>query len=109
MFITVRVSGESMLPGLRPGDCFVVRRGAAVRAGDVVIARRGDLLIIKRAFRRTDEGWWLESDNQAASGRQDSWDFGAMPDEDIVGRVLFRYWPPRWTPSRGYAPRWRAR
>jgi hypothetical protein len=43
---------------------------------------------------RQDGGWWLESDNQRAPGRRDSWDFGAVPDADVWGRVVLRYWPP---------------
>jgi phage repressor protein C with HTH and peptisase S24 domain len=82
-----------MLPALRTGDWLLVRRGAAIRPGDVVVARRPHGLIVKRAFRLTDEGWWLESDNQLAAGRQDSWDFGAVPAEEVVGRVVARYWP----------------
>jgi hypothetical protein len=61
-----------------------------------VVARhpgRPDTLIVKRAAHRDAEGWWLESDNQRAAGRQDSWDFGAVPDDLIVGRVVLRYWP----------------
>lgn len=91
-----------MRPALRPGDRLLVRLGAPVRAGDIVVARhpraeadgREDALIVKRAFRRTAEGWWLESDNQRAPGRRDSWDFGAVPERDITGRVVGRYWPP---------------
>ncbi|WP_214110207.1 S24 family peptidase [Acrocarpospora catenulata] len=99
MFTTVRVAGDSMLPALRPGDCLLVRRNAAIRPGDLVIARRPHGLIVKRAFRRSGEGWWLESDNQRAAGRQDSWDFGAVPDTEIVGRVVLRYWP-LWPPRQ---------
>jgi phage repressor protein C with HTH and peptisase S24 domain len=87
-----------MLPALRPGDRLIVRLGAPVQEGDVVVARhpnpRAAELIVKRAFRRTPEGWWLESDNQRATGRRDSWDFGAVPDRDITGRVVGCYWPP---------------
>ncbi|MCC5579532.1 S24 family peptidase [Microtetraspora sp. AC03309] len=93
MLTTVRVVGDSMLPVLRPGDCLLVRRGAPVREGDLVVARRPHGLIVKRAFRRTGEGWWLESDNQRAPGRRDSWDFGSVPESEIVGRVVLRYWP----------------
>ena len=92
---TVEVTGDSMLPALRPGDWLLVRSGARVAPGDVVVARhpRRDLLIVKRAARREGDGWWLESDNQRAAGRQDSWDFGAVADDLIVGRVVARYWP----------------
>ncbi|GAA0408039.1 hypothetical protein GCM10009530_70430 [Microbispora corallina] len=103
MLTAVHVSGDSMLPALRHGDWLLVRRGAAVRPGDVVVARRPHGLIVKRAWRLTGEGWWLESDNQSAPGRQDSWDFGAVPETEIVGRVVLRYWPrptARFRPSR---------
>ena len=85
-----------MLPTLRPGDRLLVRAGARVRVGDVVVARhpeRPAQLIVKRAVHRTSGGWWLESDNQRAPGRQDSWDFDAVPDRLIIGRAVLRYRP----------------
>ncbi|MEU6787542.1 S24 family peptidase [Nonomuraea angiospora] len=90
----VRVEGDSMRPALVPGDWLLVRRGATVHPGDLVVARLpGDpeQLIVKRAQWHGQDGWWLESDNQRAGGRRDSWDFG--PVQDIVGRVVLRYWP----------------
>ena len=54
----VEVTGESMLPGLRPGDWLIVRSGARPAPGAVVVAEhpgRPGLLIVKRAVRRTDE------------------------------------------------------
>jgi nickel-type superoxide dismutase maturation protease len=92
---TIEVTGASMLPALRSGDWLLVRSGGRVVPGSVVVARHPDQdrLIVKRAAWRTDDGWWLESDNQNAPGRQDSWDFGAVADELIVGRVVARYWP----------------
>lgn len=92
-----------MLPTLRPGDLLWVRRGAPVRAGDLVVARLPSdpsLLIVKRAAWETGEGWWLESDNQRAPGRRDSWDFGALPPSLLVGRVVTRYWPPPFLRAR---------
>ncbi|WP_424536098.1 S24 family peptidase [Sphaerisporangium sp. NBC_01403] len=97
-FIRVRVEGDSMLPVLRPGDWLVVRRGAAVRPRDLVLARLpGDpaTMIVKRAAWRDGDGWWLESENQRAPGRKDSWDFGAVPPSLVLGRVVLRYWPVR--------------
>jgi nickel-type superoxide dismutase maturation protease len=89
------VTGDSMLPVLRPGDCVLVSGWAHVRAGDVVVARRPGvpgLLLVKRAVRRADAGWWLLSDN-AAEGLDDSRAFGVLPDDALVGKVLFRYYP----------------
>src|SRR5262249_7000404 len=95
---TFEVTGESMLPTLCPGDWLLVRAGARVRPGDVVVARHPgepQRLIVKRITARTADGWWLESDNQRAAGRQDSWDFDAVPDGLVVGRVVGRYRPLR--------------
>jgi len=88
------VDGESMLPSYRSGDCLLVRVGAKVRVGDVVVARRpsSGLLVVKRAARRVRGGWWLLSDN-ADVGLDDSRAFGAVPDSAVVGRVWFRYYP----------------
>lgn len=91
------VEGDSMLPSLLPGDCLLVRIGATVRVGDVVVARhpRSDLLLVKRAARRVEGGWWLLSDN-ADVGLDDSRAFGGVPDSAVLGRVWFRYYPWRW-------------
>jgi nickel-type superoxide dismutase maturation protease len=104
------VTGESMLPALRPGDRLLVRTAGRVHAGDVVVARhprRADQLIVKRAVHRTEEGWWLESDNQRAPGRQDSWDFDAVPDRLIIGRAVVRYRPRSRLPISASALSWR--
>lgn len=77
-----------MTPALRSGDTVVVRHGAPVRPGDIVLARfRGlpELLVLKRAVRRHEDGWWLESDNPFAGG--DSNSHGVA---DVEARVVFR-------------------
>ena len=86
-----------MEPALYPGDWLLVRRTRRIRAGQIVLARhpgRPEMLIVKRAARRVDGGWWLESDNPDA-GAVDSRRFGVVPGPLIEGRVLPRYWPPR--------------
>jgi len=93
----IAVVEHSMEPVLWPGDWLLVRRTGRVRPGQIVLARhpgRPTLLIVKRAARRQDGGWWLESANPAA-GAVDSARFGVVPDDLIEGRVLFRYWPLR--------------
>jgi nickel-type superoxide dismutase maturation protease len=92
-----KVTERSMEPALRPGDCLLIRRTRRIRLGQVVIARhpdRPEMLLVKRAARRADGGWWLESDNPAA-GAVDSRRFGAVPGPLIEGRVLVRYWRAR--------------
>ena len=84
----VRVSGPSMVPTLRDGDAVIVRHGARIRPGDVVLARfraEPNLLVLKRAVREMDDGWWLVSDNKFAGG--DSFTHGVA---DVVGRVVLR-------------------
>lgn len=86
---TVLVRGASMQPGLADGDCLVVRRAAAVRAGDVVVARfhdRPGLLVVKRAVQPVEGGWLLASDNTAAPG-------ALSGPGDVTAVVLGRYWP----------------
>ena len=92
--IRVAVAERSMEPALRPGDWLLALRTRRIRAGQIVLARhpgRPDMLIVKRAGRRVDGGWWLESDNPAA-GAVDSRRFGPVPGALIEGRVLVRYW-----------------
>jgi nickel-type superoxide dismutase maturation protease len=90
----VEVAELSMLPALRPGDWLLALRTRRIRPGQVVLAwhpARADLLLVKRAARRVDGGWWLESDN-AVAGAVDSNRFGPVPEDLIAGRVLVRYW-----------------
>lgn len=92
---SVLVQGPSMLPTLAPGDCLLVRRvtaGRPVRAGDVVVATfasRPDLLVVKRAVRPDQGGWWVQGDNPTV--RDDSRRYGPAV---VVGRVVLRWWPP---------------
>jgi nickel-type superoxide dismutase maturation protease len=95
--LRVKVAERSMEPALRPGDWLLVRRTRRIRPGQIVLARhpaRPGLLLLKRAARRVDGGWWLESDNPGA-GVVDSRRFGAVPVALIQGRVVARYWRPR--------------
>jgi phage repressor protein C with HTH and peptisase S24 domain len=87
----VRVLGPSMVPTLRHGETVLVRHGGRIRSGDVVLATFRDLpdrLVIKRAVRPVDGGWWLASDNPAAGGDSASHGVG-----EVQGRVWLRIAP----------------
>ena len=89
-----RVAGPSMSPTVRHGDRLLVRRvrsPAAVRPGDVVLARfpsRPELLVVKRVRRTVPGGQWVEGDNAVVT--DDSRAFGPAV---VVGRVVARLWP----------------
>ena len=89
---TVAIAGDSMVPAARPGDWWVMRQGARVRPGDLVALwhpDRTDLLVVKRAVELRGTGWWVLGDNPERS--DDSRAFGAVPADQIVGVLRFRY------------------
>lgn len=95
-FGVAEVTGPSMVPTLYQGDQLLVQHRARIRPGDVVVLRhpfQQDLLIVKRAVQRREGGWWVLADNSYAGS--DSNDYGVVPDELILGRVRFRYRPPK--------------
>lgn len=84
-----RVHGRSMEPTLRAGDRLVVVHGLGPRVGGLVVVRLpGGVVAVKRATSYGADGWWVERDNPAEG--VDSWSVGAIPDRDVVARVLLR-------------------
>ncbi|HET9848306.1 MAG TPA: nickel-type superoxide dismutase maturation protease [Candidatus Dormibacteraeota bacterium] len=94
----LRVSGDSMEPGLRDGALVIahpVDSRTYLRVGDVVVARRPDrpdLDIIKRIHAIDAAGQvFLTGDNLSRS--TESVDFGWVPRDHIRALVRWRYWP----------------
>ncbi|HEX2700981.1 MAG TPA: nickel-type superoxide dismutase maturation protease [Acidimicrobiales bacterium] len=88
----VVVVGESMLPGLRPGDRVLAVRAPRPRTGDLVVVRdprRAGRLLVKRVASVGPTGYVVLGDNPSAS--TDSRAFGPVPG--VVGRVVYRYGP----------------
>ncbi|SFB07546.1 Peptidase S24-like [Nocardioides alpinus] len=97
-----------MLPTLRDGDRLLVRYGARVRPGDLVVARFADgTLAVKRAQEQRPmgsggEGWWLVSDNPDEG--VDSRHRGPVAEDHVLAVVRLRVWPsPRM--GRALSPR----
>ncbi len=90
------VAGPSMSPTLSDGDAVVIRYGAMVRPGAVVVLRhplRPELLVIKRAVQRRPGGrWWVLGDNPFNESG-DSTEYGAVPAELVLGRAFLRIRP----------------
>jgi signal peptidase I len=116
----VAVTEASMLPAIAPGDWLVVdpRRRAWPKPGSVVvfIDPMSEVLSLKRVAAgpgervrfadgfltlAPDEAWLVaDADEKTAAGAGfgppiDSNRFGPVSADRLVGRVVFRYWPPR--------------
>lgn len=80
-----------MSPTVRDADVVLVRFGAPVRPGDVVLVRwpaRPGQLSVKRAVRPDGAGWWVLGDNP--DGSTDSRTLGPA---QVVAVVRARLWP----------------
>ena len=86
-----------MRPGLGPGDRLLVRYGARVRPGVLVLARfpDGTMAVKRAADRRTtrtgEPAWWLLSDNPDVG--VDSRHRGPIAHTEVLAVVLARVWP----------------
>jgi nickel-type superoxide dismutase maturation protease len=105
----VEVAGESMLPGLAPGDRLLVLRHPRWRwrAGQLAALRdprdgRDAALLVKRVVRVSPSGVEVRGDNPSAS--TDSRTFGPVSPNLLVGPVLYRYWPAERAGRLGGAP-----
>lgn len=92
----VAVRGESMAPGLLPGDRLLVSALASLRPGDVVALRDPRdprRVLVKRVASIDDRARLLvvRGDNPAAS--TDSREFGPVALRLLLGRCVLRYHP----------------
>ena len=101
----VEVTGRSMEPTLRPGDCLIATRDRASTKGVLVVVEHPEhpgFEMVKRVGGvpgdRVEgrllgpDDYWLIGDNAAASS--DSRTFGPVGARQIRGVVALRYWPP---------------
>ena len=88
----VAVAGHSMAPTLRDGEYVLYTTLLQPRQGDIVVTRDPQ-----------DESRWLvkrvravrtDAIDVAGDFVDDAHDAGWVPRGALVGRVVFRYWPP---------------
>ena len=97
-FARFEVSGASMEPAFRGGDCLIIDRSVfkarRPRVGEVVVVRDPELAVqwlVKRVWRVAGDGQLdVRGDNAAES--RDSRDFGLVPASRVEGLVRWRYW-----------------
>lgn len=95
----LRVTGESMVPALLPGDHVLVVRGLGrwrprLRVGDLVALvdpRQPGRVMVKRVAGLEAGRVVVRGDNETAS--TDSRHFGPVSPGGIQGRVVYRYHP----------------
>ena len=82
----VRVIGDSMRDaGILTDSLLVVDRAETARNGDIIIARIGDELCVKRFSRNSDGRVWLLSENELFEPIE----VGEGEDFEIWGRVMY--------------------
>ncbi len=99
LFGLARVRGTSMEPTLHERQLLLIRYAAAPRPGALVVVQlppelsgQPRPLSIKRLTHYESDGRaWVESDNQQAPGRVDSWTVGALAPSAIQGAVMVRF------------------
>lgn len=93
-FTRVVVSGNSMLPGLLPGDRLLVVPVLRIREGQVVAMsdpRQPGRVLVKRVHSIHAGLVEVRGDNIAES--TDSRHFGRVPRASVIGRAAYRYAP----------------
>jgi len=95
LFQRVQVEGASMMPALAHGDRLVVVRAGSPLVGDLVALHDPDepsRLLVKRVVAVLPAGLEVRGDNQVAS--RDSRSFGLVAPSAVIGRAVYRYFPP---------------
>ncbi len=94
-FGTVSVFGNSMAPTYNHGDWLVLRRldsqVDSLPLGSVLVIEREDrpgIFLIKRLQKSHGGRFWVEGDSQEST---DSRQWGWICENEIRGKVLFRY------------------
>jgi len=85
------VRGLSMVPNLGYGDELLIRYGASIAVGDVIVFRRSGQNDIKRVESISDDGIFVVGDNAMAS--LDSRTYGLIRHDQVLGKALFRVKP----------------
>jgi phage repressor protein C with HTH and peptisase S24 domain len=81
-----RVSGDSMSPSYQPGDTLLGWSWFIPMAGQVVIAEREGMQIIKRVESVSDVQIWLIGDNLSRS--TDSRIFGPLSKNTLKAKII---------------------
>lgn len=93
-FTRVVVSGNSMRPGLHPGDRLLVVPVLRIHEGRVVAVsdpRRPGRVLVKRVH--SVRGGLVEVRGDNALESTDSRHFGGLPRTSVIGLAVYRYSP----------------
>lgn len=85
----IRVSGDSMTPRIYEGALLVVDRMMETKDDDIVVARIGNELCVKKLHIQQDGQVWLLSENEVYAPIQITEDM----DFEVWGRVIYSIQP----------------
>lgn len=83
-FLIFKVSGNSMLPTLRPNQKVLTFNWVTPQVGQVVVAKQNNRLVIKRIKDKSELGYFLVGDNPKESS--DSRQYGWIKGSAIIGK-----------------------
>src|SRR3989344_6532313 len=89
-----KIEGHSMEPAIKAGQYFLVLNFTGPKVNDIIIVKhqKKSIFLVKRVKAVLKEGKYLvEGDNPGHS--EDSRKFGAIKEEQIVGKLSFCFWP----------------
>lgn len=90
-FGIVKVSGNSMLPTLKPGQYCLVSPlpyyFSKPKPGDIIVAALPNKEVIKRIKTANTEGYFIVGDNENES--TDSRNFGLIKGNKILAKIVF--------------------
>lgn len=93
-----RVTGESMQPTLVSGDVVLICRWLKGQTGDLVVAKKNAVTLVKRVREKRGQEYFLVGDRPLKS--TDSNDFGTVKSSQILGKVTVRIPRGHRTPNR---------
>lgn len=84
----IKVQGHSMEPTIKAGSFVLVMDTPILQLGDIVLLQLPNKeKMIKRITNITPEGYFVEGDNKNDS--YDSRDFGIIPKEKMLGKIIW--------------------
>src|SRR3990167_6931875 len=89
-FLKFRIEETSMSPHLKPGDIVIILKSKNIENNNVVVVNQTGDYFVKRIKEIKGDKVFLEGDNKKES--IDSRKFGWVDKEDIIGKIVYKFY-----------------